>query len=550
MWTSLLDRIRSDDRWVRGTAVAGVCVLVTSVASIGEVQHRALMAQPSIDDVIESPAEPGTAPTSTPGARPTPGSMTAPGTTVPSETEATSGAAPVTPGSSDGTGSTPLAPDTPAPTTAVPGPTVPDQAPTTRVPDHGLVTQGVTDTTIKLGISYNATSCGDAGVLEAMVGSAATGDIDRAIEAFRRHVNDNGGVNGRELQVVIGDDGGGGCPEKALSAARYLVDDEKVFAVYPGLHDVADYVASKRVPTFVGRDDPESLRRYGANGIGLVQEIDGNLAAWSAFGEHYLDSRNHTPCIVRPESGVSGNWDLYAQLFRVHLDRHGIVMVDEVVYKDDVATAQQQASTGAARLKAKGCDQVYFMAPNPIAPIFFTQAATSAQWFPTWTFTSYMVLSDTELGGSLQDQRQWENAIGLSTRIPSGEHPREGNCRDIYRSYYPNDGQADSAAVTLACAAIIPSVEMMVRGEDLTGVLTANSMLVGADTMGDYFYDAHVPLSWRFPEGGPYTTKALRHYTVVDWDSQRKVYEFPTYPTYWEVMGPGQSNGIDLRSRF
>ncbi|HEX9890377.1 MAG TPA: ABC transporter substrate-binding protein [Nitriliruptorales bacterium] len=559
MWSSLVDSINADSRWTRAIAIAAVSVLVTAVASVGELEYRGSLGSPEVQDVDSSST--GGSATTDGGSGPSRGSSggTVDPTDQPSATSGDTDGGATDGGTADGGDDGTTGPSEPQTTgtetgsTAGSGTTGPTTPPTgtATVPNFGLRTQGVTDEHVKFGISYNEASCGDAGVLEAMLGAAATGDIDRAIDAFTRHINDNGGVNGREWQVYVGDDGGGGCPEKALAAARYLVDDEQVFAVFPGLHDVADYVQSRSVPTYVGRDDPASLQRYGPNGIGLIQEIEGNLEAWTAFGDYYLDSRNHKPCIVRPESGVSGDWDLYSQIFHRYLDRHGIVMVDELVYQDDVSTAQQQSSTGAARLKAKGCDQVYFMAPNPIAPIFFTQAASQQQWYPTWTFTSYMVLSDTDLGGSLQDQQQWDNAVGLSSRIPPGEHPREGNCRTIYERYYGNDGQSESAAVQLVCAAFLPAAEMMLRGEQLTGELTANSMLVGAHSMGDYYYDAHVPLSWRFPGAdGPFTTKALRHYTVVDWDSDRRTYDFPEYPLYWEVMGPGKSNGIDLRSAF
>lgn len=420
-----------------------------------------------------------------------------------------------------------------------------------RGPDFGLRTQGVTSKEVKLGISYNTTGCGDAGLLEAMVGAGAAGDEGKAIDAFTRYINDHGGIGGRTLKIVIADDGGGGCPEKALSAARQLVDDEKVFAVIPGLHEVSDYVASKKIPTFIGRDDPASLARLGANGIGLTQEIGGNLKAWAAFGRYYLRSDQHVPCLIHPESGVSGDWPLYAGILYDRMRDYGLSFKDTVVYKEDVQTAQQQSAAAVARLKAKGCDQIYFMAGNPIALIFFTQAAENAQWRPTWTFTSYMALADSELGGRLMNQNQWQNAVGLSTRVPPGEHPMEGNCKHIYETYYPGDGQSDSAAVYLVCAYFLPAAEMMRRGERLTGRLDANALLVGANSIkNDFYFDAHVPLRWEFHPGGPYKTKGWSHYTVVHWSSTRSAYDFPEYPLYWEVMGPNKSNGVDLRPLF
>ena len=420
-----------------------------------------------------------------------------------------------------------------------------------RVFEFGLRTQGVTAKEVKLGISYNTTGCGDAGLLEAMVGAGAAGDMGRAIDAFTRYTNDHGGVGGRKLKVVVADDGGGGCPEKALSAARQLVDDDKVFAVIPGLHEVSDYVASKKVPTFIGRDDPASLARLGANGIGLTQEIGGNLKAWAAFGRNYLRSDQHVPCLIHPEAGVSGDWPLYEKILVDRMRDNGLAFKDIVVYKEDVQTAQQQSSAAIARLKAKGCDQLYFMAGNPISLIFFTQAAENAQWRPTWTFTSYMALADSELGGRLMNQAQWQNAVGLSTRVLPGEHPLEANCKHIYESYYPNDGQSESVAAQLVCAYFLPAAEMMRRGERLTGRLDANALLAGADSIkNDFYFDAHVPLRWEFDSGGPYKSKGWSHYTVVRWNSTRSAYDFPEYPIYWEVMGPNKSNGVDLRPLF
>lgn len=523
-----LARLLGAERGLRWLAIATVSVFVASVASVGQVSSRRddadgeLVAGPSSGaDGERVPGEAGSTET-------LPGDAGATASTVAGAQGAN------TPGGAQGPGG------------STPG------GPTPTFPSWGLRTQGVTDREVKLGISYNTTGCGDAGALQAALGASVTGDYEKSIDTYVRYVNDTGGIAGRKLKMVTADDGGGGCPEKAGAAARELVHDEKVFAVIPGLHEVSDYVASQRIPTFIGRDDPASLARIGPNGLGLIQEIEGNLTAWAAFGKNYLNSGAHKPCLIRPEKGVSGDWPLYESILLRKMADQGLKFTDIVEYKEDVATAQQQSSAAAARMKNAGCDQVYFMAGNPIALIFFTDAAEQAGWRPTWTFTSYMVLSDSDLAGGLMNQNQWENAVGLSTRVPPGEHPKDGNCVRIYKQYNGEDGQSGSATAQVACAAILTAAEMMRRGAALTGRLDADALLVGADAISnDFYYDSHVPVDWKFPAPpGPYKTKGFSHYTVVDWDSSARTYRFPEYPLYWKIMGPGRSGGEDLRPLF
>jgi hypothetical protein len=517
----------SPDRWFRPLAIASACLLVTSLASVGGVQKDDTNAADRLTVAKGVAGGPSTtAPAAADGG--VPGGAGA----VPGGGLAGPGAARTAGGAAGG----------PAGHIAA-----------SAVPDFGLRTQGVTDKEVKVGYSYNVAACGDAGTLQAMLGSATTGDPKKALDAFTRYINDTGGVGGgRKLKVVVVDDGGDGCPEKNMAAAVKMADEEKVFLAIPGLHVESDYIIGKKLPVFGGRDDPASLAKTGANGIMLTEAIEPTLEKWSAFGRYYLDSAHHTPCLIHPESGASGDWNNHEKIIVAKMAKYGMAFKDIIVYQEDVSTAQQQAGTAAIRAKNKGCDQVYFMAGNPIALIFFTQAATQAQWYPTWTFTSYMVLSDSELGGRLMDQAQWKNAVGLSTRVPAGQHPKEGNCKKIYEQYYGTDDQSDSAYTQLVCAQLLSVAEIMRRAVARTGVLTGNSLMVGADAVrNDFYYDATVPLRWSLPgPGGPFKTKAFSHYTVVKWSVDASKYLFPEFPNYWEVMGPGKSGAQDLRPYF
>jgi hypothetical protein len=134
--------------------------------------------------------------------------------------------------------------------------------------------------------------------------------------------------------------------------------------------------------------------------------------------------------------------------------------------------------------------------------------------------------------------------------VPHGEHPAEGNCKRIYERYY-DDNSGDSASVQLACALLLPPVEMMRRALQQTGELTANSLIVGADSItNDFYFDATVPMDWSIPLGGPYKTKAMDDWTVVKWNDGANRYDFVEYPRYWKVMGPGKSGARDLRPLF
>ena len=431
-------------------------------------------------------------------------------------------------------------------------PSTPPPISPSEIPDFGLLNQGVTDEFVKVGISYNVSRCGDAAALAAQF-AEALGDPEHAIDAMVRHINDTGGVGGLEYRPIIVDDGGV-CTEKNIAAAIEMLEEKKVFLAIPGLHVESDYLIARKLPVFGGREDPASIAKYGANGFMTLEPQAPTYDAWASLGKNYLDTANHTPCLIRPEPGVSGNWDLAEDTLVDKMKKYGLAFHKIYVYEEKPETGVQQANALAARAKKDGCDQAWFMAGNPIALVFFTKGATQNNWFPKWTWTGLTIETDQQYAGALMDQTQWENSVGLAIRVPAGEHDTAGNCAEIYRRYYPNDPDthATSASTNIACQQILTTAEMMRRAVELTGKLTSDTLLLGADAIkNDFFWDGHVPMEFSFPGvNGPFKTRGYSHYTILDWSTSRGDYTFPEYPCYYRVIGPNMSGCEDLRSYY
>ncbi|MDE2093632.1 MAG: ABC transporter substrate-binding protein [Burkholderiales bacterium] len=99
---------------------------------------------------------------------------------------------------------------------------------------------GVTDTEIKLGqtMPYSGPA-------------SAYGTIGKAEQAYFKMINDNGGINGRKIDLISLDDGYS--PPKAVEQVRKLVEQDQVLALFqtlgtPSNSAIQKYVNSKGVP--------------------------------------------------------------------------------------------------------------------------------------------------------------------------------------------------------------------------------------------------------------------------------------------------------------
>lgn len=118
---------------------------------------------------------------------------------------------------------------------------------------------GVTDSEIKIGVHTSLTSAAS------FVGQGGRVGIDAAVA----EINNNGGVNGRKLKLVYVDDRAS--PDGGVSAARRLVDEEKVFMVFgagpsAATVSVLPFFQQNKVPYFVSfASDPRVLEKFHAN---------------------------------------------------------------------------------------------------------------------------------------------------------------------------------------------------------------------------------------------------------------------------------------------
>jgi len=124
-------------------------------------------------------------------------------------------------------------------------------------------TTGVTDTEIKLGTHYPLTGM-----------AAPYGQIAYGMKAFFDYINAQGGIYGRKINFIIGDDLYN--PPDTVEVVKRLVEQDKVFAMISGLGEqthaaVYKYLEEKGIPDMylsTGLDkwtNPIARNRFGGN---------------------------------------------------------------------------------------------------------------------------------------------------------------------------------------------------------------------------------------------------------------------------------------------
>src|SRR5207302_9841856 len=118
-------------------------------------------------------------------------------------------------------------------------------APTSAAPAAGGATTSASD----VGVTKDSILIGATVPLSGA--AAAYGTIARSSDAYFHYVNDNGGVNGRQISYKYLDDAYN--PAQTVPLTKQLVEQDQVFLMFGGLGtqaqtSVRDYLNAKKVP--------------------------------------------------------------------------------------------------------------------------------------------------------------------------------------------------------------------------------------------------------------------------------------------------------------
>jgi branched-chain amino acid transport system substrate-binding protein len=236
--------------------------------------------------------------------------------------------------------------------------------------------------------------------------ASAYGTIGKAIAAYFQKVNDDGGVNGRQIEFVSLDDGYN--PAKAVEQARKLVEQDEVLLIFQSLGTPSNSAIHKYMNA---RKVPQLFVATGATKWGDPQHFPWTMG-WQPsyqseariYATHILETMPDAKIGVLYQNDDYGKD--YLKGFEDGLgDKAASMIVAKATYEVTDPTVDSQMVT----LKASGAD-VFF---NVTTPKFAAQAIRKAAelgWKPVQYLNSV-----SNAVGSVLKPAGLDNAVGVIT---------------------------------------------------------------------------------------------------------------------------------------
>ncbi|HHO55654.1 MAG TPA: hypothetical protein ENK21_04640 [Trueperaceae bacterium] len=333
---------------------------------------------------------------------------------------------------------------------------------------------GVTDTEIRIG-TWGPQS-GPA---------AAWGTVMTAMDAYFQYINDNGGVNGRNLVLVSRDDGYD--PARAVSAVRELIDREKVFALVGGIGTanglaVLPFVKRNKIPWV---SPSTGSGAFAKQSDGLIYASYTNYGIESALmTRHAINELGNKKIAVFYQNdgyGKEGLEGVRSEVAKLVAQGSDAVVVSEISYE----RGETNMGVQALRLSTSGADALV-MYSTPTAAASLLNEIQNLDYHPRILATSALLdpslLANPGMQGAL---------LAAFFKLPSvvvGEGNGDPVADDIYVNVvakYAPEAAKDPFRSLAGIAFAQPLVEALkAAGPDLTreSLLEALNNLSGYDT--------------------------------------------------------------------
>ncbi len=236
--------------------------------------------------------------------------------------------------------------------------------------------------------------------------ASAYGTIGRSIAAYFKKVNEEGGVNGRQINMISYDDGYS--PPKTVEMARKLVEQDKVLLIFqplgtPPNSAIHKYMNAKKVPQlFVATgatkwNDPKNFPWT----MGWQPNYQTEAGI---YAQHILSTKPNAKIAVLYQNDDYGKD--YLEGFLKGLGAKGKTMiVKQVSYEVTDPTVDSQM----AQLQASGADTFF----NITTPKFAAQAIRKA-WDSGWKPVHYLNNVSGSIGSTLRPAGL-DKSLGLIT---------------------------------------------------------------------------------------------------------------------------------------
>lgn len=351
-----------------------------------------------------------------------------------------------------------------------------------------------------------------------------------ALDVYAKYFNSRYETYGRKIRIIHKrGPGNASTPEEQTADATTVAEELKASFVLSAVGSTAfhDELARRGIPSIAGglQFRAKWYEDRAPFVFSMVPDLDLTLDHVAEYwckrmmnkkavhaGDPLYQQQTRKLGIIYPND----NLDLTGgPLLAEKIKRCGGDVVKMVSYASDVSTAQAQATNAVAQLRDAGVTTVTCTC-DPIAPVFFTNAATNQGWFPEW-LQNGVLLTDLPDFGRLYNQQQWGNSFGLSV-FPKYGPVAESGAWKAYWETKPNGNKDEANAGAAYFSMLIYLVGAIeAAGPNLTPRTFAEGMF-SQPAVGGTTPDM---VRASFGANGPSPYTAIDNVQEIWWDATR-----------------------------